>query len=83
MWKALQHPNLLPLVGVIMTKNEFAMVSEWMENGNINQFVTAHQGVNRFELVSLPFKGLIPLSIVDSYVALVVGRCHKGSDLHS
>lgn len=57
-WKALQHPNVLPLLGVRMTENEFAMVSEWMPNGNINQFVSAHRDANRFELVS-PLKSPI------------------------
>lgn len=51
-WKALQHQNVLPLIGVIMTETEFAMVSEWMSNGNINQFVKEHRDANRFELVS-------------------------------
>ena len=41
-----------------MTENEFAIVSEWMPNGNINEFVAAHQDVNRFRLVSSPFKFL-------------------------
>jgi hypothetical protein len=35
-----------------MSENRFAMVSKWMPNGDINQFVKAHEGVNRFELVS-------------------------------
>ena len=55
-WKALRHPNVLPLLGVMMTGDRFAMVSEWMTNGDIAQFVTAHQDANRFELVSSPFK---------------------------
>ena len=29
------------------------MVSEWMTNGNIKEFITVHQDANRFELVSL------------------------------
>ena len=28
------------------------MVSEWMPNGDINQFVKVHVDVNRYELVS-------------------------------
>ena len=51
MWRNLRHPNVLPLVGVTLGNTHFAMVSEWMVNGNINQFVKAHQDVNRFELV--------------------------------
>ena len=54
-WKNLRHPNVIPLLGAVMTENRLAMVSEWMANGNINQFVSAHQDVNRFELVSFPF----------------------------
>ena len=29
----------------------FAMTCEWMENGNINEFIKGHQDANRFELV--------------------------------
>ena len=50
-WKALRHPNVLSLMGVIMTETEFAMVSEWMPNGNINEFVKERPDTNRFELV--------------------------------
>ena len=57
-WKTLCHPNVLPLLGVMMTENRFAMVSEWMTNGNINQFLRAHSDANRFELVSPPFNSL-------------------------
>jgi len=52
-WKSLCHPNLLSLLGVTMGKRVFAMVSEWMVNGNINEFVEAHRDANRFELVGL------------------------------
>ena len=31
------------------------MVSEWMENGNLNQFVKAHWDANRFKLVRFPY----------------------------
>ena len=34
-----------------MSNNQLAMVSEWMVNGNINEFVKAHRDANRFELV--------------------------------
>ena len=50
-WKSLHHPNVLPLLGVTMGKRVFAMVSEWMVNGNINEFVETHRDANRFELV--------------------------------
>ena len=58
-WKALRHPNVLPLLGVTMTENKFVMVSEWMENGNVNVFMKAHPGVNRLQLVCFSFKLVI------------------------
>ena len=51
MWKALRHPNVLPLLGVTMSKNHFAMASEWMDNRNVNEFIKVHRDANRFELV--------------------------------
>lgn len=50
-WKTLRHQNVLPLLGVTMDNNKFAMASEWMVNGNIIQFVKMRWDVNRFELV--------------------------------
>jgi serine/threonine protein kinase len=50
-WKSLRHPNVLPLMGVIMRGKHFAMVSEWMTNGSINEFIKVNRDVDRFELV--------------------------------
>lgn len=50
-WKTLRHQNVLPLLGVTMSGNQFAMTSELMVNGNINQYVEVHRDVDRFELV--------------------------------
>ena len=51
MWSALRHPNVLPLLGATATGTQFVMVSEWMVNGNINEFVEAHPDTNRLGLV--------------------------------
>ena len=37
-----------------MAENEFVMVSEWMPNGNINEFIKANPEAERIELVGLP-----------------------------
>ena len=50
-WGALDHPNVLPLLGVTMTEARFVMVSRWMENGNINEFVEANPDADRLQLV--------------------------------
>jgi len=38
-----------------MANRQFVMVSEWMINGNINEFIEAHQDANRYELVGIWF----------------------------
>lgn len=55
-WKFLQHPNVLPLTGATMSETRFTMVSDWMENGDINKFVKAHPDVDRLGLVCPRFE---------------------------
>ena len=50
-WKALHHQNTLPLLGVTISDNQFVMVSEWMADGNIIEFIKKHKDANRFKLV--------------------------------
>ena len=50
-WKHLRHPNILPLLGVTLNEHRFALISEWMENGNINEFIKRDRLTNRTELV--------------------------------
>lgn len=52
-WRTLQHPNVLPLIGVTMSETQFSMTSDWMVNGNINKFVKTHPDANRLELVGI------------------------------
>jgi len=54
-WRTLRHPNVLPLIGVTMSENQFAMISDWMVNGNINEFVKERPDENRLELVGVSF----------------------------
>jgi len=53
MWKNLSHPNVLNLIGVPDTLDDgrFSMVSEWMANGNIMEYVLNNTG-NHLKLVS-------------------------------
>jgi hypothetical protein len=50
-WKTLCHPNVLPMLGVTISDHKLTMVSEWMVNGNINEFIRVHRDANCFELV--------------------------------
>jgi len=49
-WRALHHPNILPLLGVTMTENQLVMVSKWMPKGNIREFTEANPDVDRLGL---------------------------------
>ena len=42
-----------------MSEGHFAMISDWMVNGNISDFVKAHPDANRVELVGSSFKALL------------------------
>ena len=37
-----------------MTETQFAMISEWMVHGNINDFVKAYPDADRVRLVGFP-----------------------------
>jgi hypothetical protein len=65
-WKTFHHWNVLPLLGATMSNNQFAMVSVWMVNGNVNEYVTKHRNANRFELVGFGFTVVLPLA--DGYL---------------
>jgi len=58
-WRHLRHPNILPLVGVTLGQGRCSMVSNWMENGTINQFVKDNQDANRIDLLVDAVKGLM------------------------
>ena len=60
MWKSLRHPNVLPLMGVGIAGNEFTMISEWMPNGNINEFIEANPKADRIQLVGPQFASRFP-----------------------
>ena len=38
-------------MGVTMSEDQFAMISDWMANGNINEYVKANPDTDRLELV--------------------------------
>ncbi|KAF9778335.1 kinase-like domain-containing protein [Thelephora terrestris] len=58
-WGFLKHPNLLPLLGVMMTENQLVMVSDWMSNGNIMEFTRVNPNEDRLGLLKGVTKGLI------------------------
>ncbi|KEP46202.1 tyrosine kinase catalytic domain protein, partial [Rhizoctonia solani 123E] len=52
-WSRMEHRNIHQLKGVIMFKGEYlGMVSEWMENGNLHEYLRRHPtgSANRYQL---------------------------------
>ena len=74
MWKSLDNPNVLPLLGATMSNKRFTMISEWMDNRNIGEFVKAHKSVNRFELVGSSYHSRLHPPLI---MLLVAQRCHQ------
>ena len=55
MWKRLQHPNIVPFLGVpTNVPPPFQIVCDWMENGRITEYVRKNPEVDRVDLVSRP-----------------------------
>ena len=52
-WTELNHRNVLPCLGFAEYNNLPALVSEWMENGNVIKFLTNYENVNRLEMVCI------------------------------
>lgn len=52
-WKHLRHPNILPLLGATLRDHKLCLISEWMDQGNINDYLNRkeHSEVNRIELL--------------------------------
>ncbi|CUA67421.1 Ephrin type-A receptor 6 [Rhizoctonia solani] len=46
-WSKLDHENVNKLMGVTMFRERLAMVSEWMEHGNLRQYLSRNLKVNR------------------------------------
>jgi serine/threonine protein kinase len=81
-WKAVQHPNVLPLLGVAIAGDRTVMVSEWMAGGNIKEFIETHPNANRYKLVGFPLNLVTSSAAVDHFFALIVGKCHEGFGLY-
>ena len=51
MWRRLSHENILSFRGVNITLFQLALVYDWGQNGNINQYIASHPGTSRPNLV--------------------------------
>jgi hypothetical protein len=53
MWKQFRHPNILPFLGVCleMFAPRYCLISPWMSNGTIIQFLEKNPGHDRHKSV--------------------------------
>ena len=51
MWKRITHPNIVPFLGVSEAPAPLNMVSEWMPNGNVRDYVGKNPETSRLQLV--------------------------------
>jgi len=58
-WRHLQHPNILPLIGVMITPEQYSLISDWMDDGTINAFTEMNPDANRIDLLIDVVKGLM------------------------
>ncbi|KAJ1302981.1 hypothetical protein OPQ81_003273 [Rhizoctonia solani] len=49
-WSKLDHKNIHKLLGVTMFQGRLGMVSEWMTNGNLRDYLRRTPNVDRYEL---------------------------------
>ncbi|CUA78463.1 WD repeat-containing protein 5 homolog [Dictyostelium discoideum] [Rhizoctonia solani] len=51
LWSKMEHPNIHRLLGVIMFRDQYlGMVSEWMVNGNIHEYLRKQPSADRYQL---------------------------------
>ncbi|CAE6425524.1 unnamed protein product [Rhizoctonia solani] len=60
-WSKLDHENVNKLMGVIMFQERLGVVSEWMEYGNLRQYLNRNPGANRLKLCIQIAKGVVYL----------------------
>lgn len=56
-WKQLRHPNIHVFMGVVTSNDpknpKLWLISPWMNNGTIHNYMKANPGLNRVNAVSL------------------------------
>jgi len=57
MWKHLTHPNVVPFLGITLTR--FQLISDWMSGGDLPQHIKEHPDADRLGLV-----GALPIVFI-------------------
>lgn len=56
-WRQFKHPNILPFYGVCNDEfaPQLAMVSPWMDGGDLPTYLNRHEQADRLRIVSVSF----------------------------
>ncbi|KAF8595206.1 kinase-like protein, partial [Ceratobasidium sp. AG-I] len=49
-WSKLKHQNVLELLGVALFQGQLSMVSPWMANGTLQEYIAKNRHVDRWGL---------------------------------
>ncbi|KAG8717929.1 hypothetical protein FRC09_013430 [Ceratobasidium sp. 395] len=49
-WSKTKHENVQELVGIVIFQERLGMVSPWMDNGNLEEYIRKNSSVDRYEL---------------------------------
>ncbi|KAG8724213.1 hypothetical protein FRC09_020797 [Ceratobasidium sp. 395] len=49
-WSKCQHPNVLPLIGLVVFRDQIAMVSRWMGLGDLRSYIRQTPNEDRFRM---------------------------------
>ena len=52
MWKHMVHPNIVSLLGI--TSTPLQVISEWMVDGDVTEYIEKHPKTDRLGLVGIP-----------------------------
>ncbi|KAG9100251.1 hypothetical protein FRC06_004355 [Ceratobasidium sp. 370] len=72
-WSKLRHPNILELIGLSTFRGQISIVSSWMENGTLPEYVSKHPEADRFQLASYLHKSDIVHGDVKGSNVLISG----------
>lgn len=50
-WRQLRHPHILPCIGVLEAVGNLFLVSPYIENGPVDQYLRGNPKADRFKLV--------------------------------
>ncbi|KAG9123213.1 hypothetical protein FRC07_000092, partial [Ceratobasidium sp. 392] len=57
-WSKAKHENVLELIGIAIFRGRLAMISPWMTNGTLHNYIYNHPNANRWDLCEQVAEGL-------------------------